>query len=102
MQMLKKHVLNIVVLLSLCLSNNLVGLTLCEDTLKYCDDALTQTIKELDQMRKVDDLQEELIKKLATQRNEAYDRLSAEDKTPWYFWTILGIATGVIITRGLR
>lgn len=74
----------------------------CEVALKLCDEAVNALQADVVAKRELIDKQEELIKKLALQRNQAYDRLDDEIITPWYFWAVLGIAGGVILTRGLR
>lgn len=99
MQKLLKQGLSIAIIAILLSSN----LTIAEDKgLQLCNDALEFTEEELTGTRSLVNAQEDLLKKMATQRNAAYDRLSSEANTPWYVWTIVGTAMGVIITRGLR
>lgn len=85
------------IILSLLTPSNLRA----DDTaLKLCDEALVSCEFSNREKIKLIDAQEELIKKLALQRNEAFDRLADEgSSTPWYLMIIIGIAGGVILSN---
>jgi len=64
---------------------------------------LAQTELQLIKQETISLKQDELITNLMKQRNEAYEELAKRsDAYPWYFWGVIGIASGVVITRGLR
>ncbi len=70
----------------------------CGTTLKLCDEALTACELQIKFQQELIMTQEELITKLAEQRNEAYDKLgSIEATTPWYIWGIVGLSAGVVL-----
>lgn len=80
----------------------------CNTGLKLCDDALKATEQELLGMRNLVNTQEDLIKKLATQRNTAYDRLSEESGVDWVSPVVVtvvfigGFVLGALITNEVR
>ena len=71
-----------------------------KEALRLCDAALTDCEQVLKSKNDVIDSQEELLKKMAEQRNEAFDRLADEgSNTPWYLMIIIGVAGGVILSN---
>lgn len=66
----------------------------CSEVLDLCDKLVTS------QKQQIQD-QDQLIVKLIEQRNAAL-QASSTSSTPWYFWAVLGVAGGVVLTRGLR
>lgn len=75
----------------------------CDETLKACDEALKLSAKQIETYKKLTKEQEELVKLLSEQRNAAYEKAQENAKTTdWYVWGIVGVAAGVILTRGLR
>jgi hypothetical protein len=64
---------------------------MCDEALRACELSV-QGCKELNQA------QEELIKELAKQRNDAYKQLGEkESQTPWYIWLLGGAALGIVL-----
>lgn len=68
----------------------------CELRLEGCE-------KSVQNWKGVVEKQDEYIAVLTKQRNEAMEKLGSEDsRLPWYVWAIVGVAGGVVLTRGLR
>ena len=44
----------------------------------------------------------ELRRKITEQRDLAVSRLDEGSSVKWYVWLVVGVAGGVILTRGLR
>lgn len=88
MKKLLKSVIIIATILSLAVPRIAIGD--CPVALQLCNEALVATEKELTETQKGRDRDAEFISVLATQRNEAYDRLGKEDGNNW--------ATPVVVT----
>ena len=80
----------------------------CNHAFSLCQEALEATEAESKGKDELIDSQEELIKKLATQRNEAYDQLGEEKGTGWDNPTfvaltfILGFTLGALVVKEVR
>jgi hypothetical protein len=74
----------------------------CAQSLAECDLALRLTEQELELRKKHEATLEEYAAKLEKQRDAAYERADDKSLLPWYGWVIIGVAGGVILTRGLR
>ena len=74
----------------------------CDETLNLCaeSEARCQDLN-VAQKRLVTE-QDNLIVKVTKQRNEALEMVKPDPSMPWYVWTVMGIAGGVILTRGIR
>lgn len=98
---MQKQLKHIIICLSLI--STVSNATECDTVLKACDEALKQSLEQREKQRIYISNQEELVLLLSKQRNEAYEELSKKGENyPWYVWAIVGAATGVILTRGLR
>jgi hypothetical protein len=74
----------------------------CDATLQLCDKAVTECTELSAKQRDLINAQDNLIVKVTKQRNEALDMVKPEAGIPWYVTIVVGIAGGVILTRGLR
>lgn len=91
--------LNIVIIVSLLITTSSIA---NEEALQLCDQALTACEKSIETKDELIKKQEELIKTLATQRNEAFKRLSEESgSVPWYLVILVGIAGGIILNESV-
>jgi hypothetical protein len=70
--------------------------------LPLCDAALTACEERVKIMGDMLAAESELRRKVTEQRDVAVNRLDSTSSIPWYVWTIVGVAGGVILTRGLR
>lgn len=97
-----KRLLSIGIILSLLISLLSLPLKANEIALRLCDGALTACEASHEVKREVIDAQENLLRKIVTQRNAAFDRLAEEESyAPWYLWFILGAAGGVIFSSSV-
>lgn len=99
---LRRDVKNSFVAIAICLTVTTQSLATCDARLKACDDALNAALVEIEQLHKIRKVDQEVIDKLMEQRNRAIAEMDTGSDMPWYLWTVLGIAGGVVITRGLR
>jgi hypothetical protein len=74
----------------------------CDETLQLCDQAVTDCSELSAKQRDLIAAQDNLIVKVTKQRNEALDMVKPEPSIPWYIWTVVGVAGGVILTRGIK
>ena len=74
----------------------------CDSTLEACDKAVTECTELNNKQRELIAAQDNLIVKVTKQRNEALDMVKPDSNIPWYITIVVGIAGGVILTRGLR
>jgi hypothetical protein len=64
---------------------------------RLCDAALTATRAELADRKELAAADQDLVKLLRRQRDDAFKMLDRQPPTmPWYFWTILGGAAASI------
>lgn len=88
-----------IIILSLLLTITARAEQDCDQVLQQCDVAV-QRLKALTRT------QDEYIALLERQRDQAFkelkDRGDGGGSLPWYAWAVLGVAGGVILTRGLR
>lgn len=83
----------------LCLNINLSA-TEVDDLINQCNDALDSCTEQVNKQRDLIQVQDELVFKLIKQRDEVYSKVEADaDRLPWYFWTAIGLATGVVISH---
>ena len=68
---------------------------LCLDAYGACQSYNDALVKSLEKER-------ELNAKLVEQRDAAVAKQEEPNRTPWYFWVIIGLAGGVVLTRGIR
>ena len=75
----------------------------CEQELKLCDEALVENEKAVESYREAIADQDNHLLSVIKHRNElaeqAADGSSFEDKL---FWSVLGVALGVVLVRGIR
>jgi Mg2+ and Co2+ transporter CorA len=74
----------------------------CDAVLSLCDSSLSECKELVRQTKELTVKQDDLILKLTKQRNEALELAQPKTEFPWYVGVVLGIAGGVILTRGLR
>jgi hypothetical protein len=53
-------------------------------------------------LRDLNEANEAYVEKLKKQRDEAYDKIDTGGHMPFYFWVVMGVAGGVVLTRGIR
>lgn len=74
----------------------------CADSLQRCDFALKAALAEIEARKATDQLKDEYIQKLTTQRDKAYEAAEPGWGLPFWAWIVVGVAGGVILTRGIR
>jgi hypothetical protein len=75
----------------------------CDKVLELCDKSNTECQELARSQRDLIAAQDNLIVKVTKQRNEALDMVKPDSTSfPWYVGIVLGVAGGVILTRGLR
>jgi hypothetical protein len=70
--------------------------------LQRCDFALKAALAEIEARKATDQLKDEYIQKLTAQRDKAYEAAEPGHGLPWFVWATVGVAAGVILTRGIR
>ena len=73
-----------------------------DQALKLCDLALNACEERVHAVDELLAKEQELRRKITEQRDSAIAKLDSQQSVPWYIWVLGGVATGVIITRGLR
>lgn len=98
---MSKHLVSIVTTLTLILPMTVVR---ADDAtaLKLCDSALTACEARVKVMDEMLTAEAELRRKVTEQRDAAISKLDEGATTKWYVWLVLGVAGGVVLTRGLR
>lgn len=74
----------------------------CDAVLNACEASEASCQELVKAQRELVGSQDNMIVKLTKQRNEALEMVKPEASMPWYIWTVVGIAGGVILTRGIR
>ena len=73
-----------------------------EDTLALCDKALSSCEAEIEALKKLVTAEREFGDLMKKQRDNAYDKIETNSNIPFYVWVVVGVAGGVILTRGIR
>lgn len=74
----------------------------CAETLDACKLAVDAQALYIDRLKLQVKEQGEYANLLRKQRDAAVDAAGGDSSLPGYFWVVIGIAGGVILTRGLR
>lgn len=70
--------------------------------LPLCDAALSACEERVKIMNDMLSAEAELRRKITEQRDVAVSKLESGSSVAWYVWVVVGVAGGVILTRGLR
>ena len=75
----------------------------CESKLNLCDQLVKISEKEIELLKVNVQKQSDYISLVEKQRDNAYDQLSKSGASiPWYVWVLTGVASGIILVRGLK
>lgn len=71
-------------------------------TLKKCDTALQLSTQEIELLKVAIATEQQYGQILKKQRDEAINQITVPSAVPFYVWVVLGVAGGVVLTRGIR
>lgn len=75
----------------------------CDAKLAACDKLQNLQQLEINQLKLVIEKKNEMIHLVSKQRDALYDDAAKNGSNiPWYLWVVVGVAGGVVLTRGLR
>ena len=91
--------LSIVILLSLVMVVSCPNVASADPA---CDAVINAYKVELEAQKEVTEGERRLKEVYKKQRDDASDKADVGTSMPFYFWAVLGMAGGVILTRGIR